>query len=43
MGAVLNAIGSDAAQLSTSITAIFLLSALIALWPATLGQPKIPA
>jgi hypothetical protein len=43
MGAVLNAIGSDPEHLRTSITAVFVLGALIALWPATLGRPKIPA
>ena len=40
MGALLNAIGSDAAQLSTSITAIFLLSALIALSLAALRASR---
>ena len=43
MGAVLNAIGPDADHLRLSIAAIFALAALIALFPATLGRPKIPA
>ena len=42
MGAVLNAIGSDPGHLRLSITAIFSLAALIALFPATIGRPKIP-
>jgi MFS family permease len=42
MGAVLNVIGSDADHLRTSIVTIFVLAAIIALWPATFGQPKIP-
>jgi hypothetical protein len=42
MGAVMNAIGSDPDHLRLAITAVFLLATLIALWPATLGQPKIP-
>ena len=41
MGALLNAIGSDAEHLRWAITAIFVLSGLIALWPATLGRPKV--
>jgi MFS family permease len=41
MGAVLNAIGSDQAHLRLSITAIFITSAIIALWPATFGRPKV--
>ena len=43
MGAVLNAIGSDADHLRVSIAAIFSLSALIALVPATIGRPKVSA
>jgi MFS family permease len=42
MGAVLNFVGSDESNLRTSIACIFALSALIALWPATFGHPKIP-
>ena len=41
MGALLNAIGSDPEHLRTSITVIFLVCAAIALWPATLGRPKV--
>jgi hypothetical protein len=41
-GAVLNAIGSDPEHLRLSITAIFSLAALLALFPATIGRPKIP-
>jgi hypothetical protein len=43
MGAVLNAIGTDADHLRLSITAIFTLAALIALFPATIGRPKVSA
>jgi MFS family permease len=43
MGAVLNAIGTDAEHLQWSITAIFGLTGLIALFPATLGRPKVTA
>jgi MFS family permease len=43
MGAVLNAIGSDADHLRMSIAAIFSLAALIALVPATIGRPKVSA
>jgi MFS family permease len=43
MGAVLNAIGTDADHLQWSITAIFGLTGLIALFPATLGRPKVSA
>ncbi len=43
MGAVLNAIGTDGDQLRLSITAIFTLTGLIALFPATLGRPKVSA
>ena len=41
MGALLNAIGSDAEHLRLSITAIFVMAAIIALWPATFGRPKV--
>jgi MFS family permease len=41
MGAVLNAIGTDPDHLRLSITAIFTLTGLIALFPATLGRPKV--
>ncbi len=41
MGAVLNAIGSDPDHLRLSIAAIFSLTTLIALFPATIGRPKI--
>ena len=43
MGAVLNAIGTDPDRLHLSITAIFGLTGLIALFPATLGRPKVSA
>jgi MFS family permease len=43
MGAVLNAIGTDPDHLRLSITAIFTLTGLIALFPATLGRPKVSA
>jgi MFS family permease len=43
MGALLNAIGSDPAHLRFSIAAVFGLAALIALFPATLGRPRVPA
>ena len=43
MGAVLNAIGTDGDHLRMSITAIFTLTGLIALFPATLGRPKVSA
>jgi hypothetical protein len=43
MGAVLNAIGSDPDHLRLSITAIFSLAALVALFPATIGRPKVSA
>jgi MFS family permease len=43
MGAVLNAIGTDPEHLRMSITAIFTLTGLIALFPATLGRPKVSA
>jgi predicted MFS family arabinose efflux permease len=42
MGALLNAIGSDPDHLRLSITAIFGMAALLALWPATFGRPKVP-
>ena len=42
MGAVLNAIGSDPAHLHTAVTAIFACVALLALYPATLGRPRVP-
>jgi MFS family permease len=42
MGAVLNAIGSDPEHLRSAITAIFGLTALLALFPATIGRPRIP-
>jgi len=38
---VLNAIGSDPDHLRLSIAAIFSLTTLIALFPATIGRPKI--
>jgi MFS family permease len=41
MGALLNAIGPDTDHLRLSIAAIFGLSALIALFPATFGRPKV--
>lgn len=41
MGAILNAIGSDADHLRLSITAIFSMAALVALWPATFGRPAV--
>ncbi|HEY3059260.1 MAG TPA: MFS transporter [Chloroflexota bacterium] len=41
MGALLNAIGTDPGQLRTSIAAIFALSAIVALWPATFGRPRV--
>jgi MFS family permease len=43
MGAVLNAIGSDADHLHLAISAIFTLTAVIALFPATIGRPKVSA
>jgi len=43
LGAALNAIGTDPDHLRTSIAAIFSLSALIALFPATLGRPRVSA
>ena len=43
MGAVLNAIGTGPDHLRMSITAIFTLTGLIALFPATLGRPKVSA
>ena len=41
MGALLNAIGTAPGQLHVAIAAIFSLTALIALWPATFGRPRI--
>jgi MFS family permease len=41
MGALLNAIGTDADHLRVAISAIFTLSAVIALFPATIGRPKV--
>jgi MFS family permease len=41
MGALLNAIGPAPEHLRASIAAIFGLCSLIALWPATLGAPKV--
>jgi MFS family permease len=41
MGAVLNAIGSDGDHLRLSIAAIFSLTALVALVPATIGRPRV--
>jgi hypothetical protein len=41
MGALLNAIGSDRDHLRLSIAVIFGVAALIALFPATLGRPKV--
>jgi hypothetical protein len=43
MGAVLNAIGTDPDHLQVSIAAIFSLTGLIALFPATIGRPKVAA
>jgi MFS family permease len=43
LGAVLNAIGSDAGHLRLAIAAIFTLAAIIALFPATIGRPKVTA
>ncbi len=43
MGAVFNAIGTDPEHLRASIAAIFGLCSLIALWPATVGAPKVEA
>ncbi len=41
MGAVLNAIGSDPDHLRLSISTIFGLAGLLALFPATIGRPKV--
>jgi predicted MFS family arabinose efflux permease len=41
MGALLNAIGTAPGQLHLAIAAIFSLTAVIALWPATFGRPRI--
>jgi MFS family permease len=41
MGALLNAIGPDRDHLRLSIAVIFSVAALIALFPATLGRPKV--
>ena len=41
MGALLNAIGTAPGQLHLAIAAIFSLTALIALWPATFGRPRV--
>jgi MFS family permease len=41
MGALLNAIGTAPGQLHLAIAAIFSLTALIALWPTTLGRPRV--
>ena len=43
MGALMNAIGSDPDHLRMSIAAIFSTAALLALFPATVGRPKLPA
>jgi predicted MFS family arabinose efflux permease len=43
MGALLNAIGSDPDHLRLSIAAIFGMAALLALFPATIGRPKVAA
>jgi len=40
MGALLHLIGADPGHLRTSIVAIFLFMACLALWPATLGRPR---
>jgi hypothetical protein len=41
MGAVLNFIGTDADHLRSAISVIFILVAVIALWPATFGRPRV--
>jgi MFS family permease len=41
MGALLNALGADPEHLRLSITAIFLVVPVLALWPATIGRPKV--
>jgi MFS family permease len=41
MGALLIAIGSDPDHLRLSITAIFSMAAVLALWPATIGRPRV--
>jgi MFS family permease len=41
LGAVLNAIGSDPAHLQTAVTSIFGVVCVVALFPATLGRPKV--
>jgi MFS family permease len=41
MGALLNAIGLDAAHLRAAIAAIFTMAVVIALVPATIGRPKV--
>jgi predicted MFS family arabinose efflux permease len=41
MGAVLNAIGAGPSELPRAMVAVFALTSLIALWPATLGRPKV--
>jgi MFS family permease len=43
MGALLNAIGPDPDHLRLAVAAIFTLAALIALFPATIGRPKVSA
>jgi protease II len=43
MGAVLNAFGSDPDHLHIAIAAVFVVAALIALFPATIGRPKVSA
>jgi MFS family permease len=41
LGAVLNFFGSDPAHLQTAITAIFGVVCVVALFPATLGRPRV--
>lgn len=41
MGAILQAIGADAAHLRTSIIVIFIVVAAFGLWPATFGRPRL--
>lgn len=43
MGALLHGIGADPEHMQTSISAIFTLAAVIAIMPATLLRPKLPA
>jgi MFS family permease len=39
--ALLNAVGSDSAHLQQAIAAVFLVAGLVALFPATLGRPRV--